>query len=56
VADQITELMARNTPDDVMPSAITLQPLTHIHLYSAGIQGGFNAQPGNATSTCSSWE
>lgn len=49
VAEQLSALMGRNTPDDAMPSGISLQPLTDIHLYSAGIQGGFNAQPGNAT-------
>ncbi|NBC01537.1 MAG: FtsX-like permease family protein [Bacteroidetes bacterium] len=49
MAEQVATLMARNTPADAMPSAVTLQPLTDIHLHSVGIQGGFNAQPGNAT-------
>ena len=49
MAGQVATLMARNTPDDAMPSDVSLQPLTDIHLYSVGIQGGFNAQPGNAT-------
>ena len=49
VAEQLATLMARNTPDESMPSEITLQPLTGIHLHSSGIQGGFNTQPGNAT-------
>lgn len=49
VAEQLATLMARNTPEDAMPSDVSLQPLTDIHLYSSGIQGGFNAQPGNAT-------
>jgi putative ABC transport system permease protein len=49
VAEQLATLMARNTPDDAMPSNVSLQPLTAIHLHSADIQGGFNAQPGNAT-------
>ena len=49
VADQLAGLMARNTSDEGMPSDVSLQPLTDIHLYSASIQGGFNAQPGNAT-------
>ena len=49
MAEQVATLMARNTPDDAMPSEVSLQPLTDIHLHSVGIQGGFNAQPGNAT-------
>jgi putative ABC transport system permease protein len=47
IAAQIEALMAGNTPADAMPAAVTLQPLTDIHLRSAGIGGGFNAQPGN---------
>ena len=40
-------LLARNTPTDALPQEVRLQPLTDVHLYSADVEGGYNAQPGN---------